>query len=149
MALFRQISSASTQRFMASSFVKQTLASLPNDESRKEEERAIPVRDGEVQVRIYRPRSSFSTGRPVMIMSHGGGWCLGGLDTETFLCRLFCSSLDLVVVDVEYRLCPEFRYPVPVLDVFDAAKWVGMTCLPSTVLTNERCQPMLMRSAVT
>ena len=134
MAFFRKLSSASTQRFMTSSFVKQTLAALPNDESREEEERRISVRDGEIQVRVYRPQSSYSKACPVMIMSHGGGWCLGGLDTEAFLCRLFCSSLDLVVVNVEYRLCPEFRYPVPVLDVFDATKWVGETrLLPNCV----------------
>lgn len=132
MALFRQLSSASTQRFMASSFVKKTLASLPNDAYRDEEDRTIPVRDGEIQVRVYRPRSSFSVSCPILIMAHGGGWCLGGLDTEAFQCRLFCSSLDLVVVNVEYRLCPEFQYPVPVLDVFDATKWVGGTCLPAT-----------------
>jgi len=101
------------------------MASLPNDESREEEDRTIPVRDGEIRMRIYRPRSSISRGCPVMIMSHGSGWCLCGLDTEAFLCALFCSSLDLVVVDVEYRLCPEFQYPVQVLDVFDATKWVG------------------------
>lgn len=125
MAHFLQVSAASTERFMASSFAKSALVSLPNDSSRKEEDRTIPVRDGEITVRIYRLRSSFSEGRPVLVMSHGGGWCLGGLDTETFLCRLFCSSLDLVVVSAEYRLCPEVGYPVPVLDVLDAMKWVG------------------------
>jgi acetyl esterase/lipase len=58
-----------------------------------------------------------------MNRSHGGGWCLNGLDTEAFLCGLFCSSLDLVVVDVEYPLCPEFQDLVQVLDEFDARKW--------------------------
>lgn len=125
MSHFRLLSSASTQRFMASPFAKQTLASLPHDSTRTETDLTIPVRDGSIKARIYQPRSSFSSPRPVLIMSHGGGWCLGGLDTERFLCRLFCSSLDAVIVDVDYRLCPEVRYPVPVLDLFDAVHWVG------------------------
>lgn len=125
MAYYRALSSASTQRFMASAFVKQTLAALPNQDIQQHDQ-IIPVRNGEVRVRIYRPQSSYSKGRPVTIMSHGGGWCLGGLDTEVFTCQLLCRSLDLIVVDVEYRLCPEFQYPSPVLDVYDAVKWVGL-----------------------
>lgn len=126
MAYFRTLSSASTQRFMTSPFVKQMLISLPNHDY-QEQDQMIPVRNGEVKIRVYRPRSSFSQGRPVMIMSHGGGWCLGGLDTEVLICQLYCRSLDLVVIDVDYRLCPEFQYPSPVLDVYDAVKWV---CCP-------------------
>ena len=148
MGYYRMLSAASTQRFMASPFVKYTLDRLPNGDF-QEEDRVIPVRNGQINIRIYRPQSTLSHGRPVMVMSHGGGWCLGGLDTEVFLCQLLCRSLDLIVVDVEYRLCPEFQYPSPVLDVFDAVKWVRCSCYSCISLTDRRLLPTQPASMAT
>ena len=110
---------------MKSPFVKETLASLPHPEIDIVDQQ-IPLRDGAtIPLRLYRTRSAPDGGRPVVVNAHGGGWCLGGLDTEGFLCQLLCRSLDIVVVDIGYRLAPEVNQKDCVLDVYDGVIWVS------------------------
>jgi hypothetical protein len=59
------------------------------------------------------------------VMLHGGGWCIGGLENEELQCRLLASKLGCVCVNVDYRLAPEHKFPVPVYDCIDATNWVG------------------------
>lgn len=50
---------------------------------------------------------------------------MGGLETEEFIARLLSRSHGLIVVDVDYRLAPEAKFPAPVFDVYDVVKWVA------------------------
>ena len=89
----------------------------------------MTLRDGSsITLRIYRP-TSITTDLPVMIYSHSGGWCMGGLNTEEFICRLLVIRLRIIIISVAYRLAPEFPYPTGVYDVYDAIKWVLTTSL--------------------
>lgn len=89
----------------------------------KEADCEIDTRDGsKIVVRVYQgPKSN---GGPALVMLHGGGFCLGGLDNEALLCRNFCNEFGGVSVNVDYRLSPEFKFPIPVFDCYDALKWV-------------------------
>jgi acetyl esterase/lipase len=60
-----------------------------------------------------------------MVMLHGGGWVLGGIDSEALLCRQWAEQLNGVAMNVDYRLAPEFKFPVPVYDCYDAVKWAA------------------------
>ena len=64
-----------------------------------------------------------------MVFLHGGGWCMGGLGTEAFICRLMCLRLGLVVFEVAYRLYPDVHFPTPILDSYDGVKWVNQRAL--------------------
>lgn len=48
---------------------------------------------------------------------------LGDLDSEAWLCRTF-TELGGIAVNVGYRLAPEYQFPVPCEDAYDALKWV-------------------------
>lgn len=89
-----------------------------------ETDHSIKTRDGaEIIVRVYRgPKGN---GGPVMVMLHGGGWVLGGLDNEALLCRKWCEEFGGVSINVDYRLAPEFKFPIPVYDSYDAVKWTA------------------------
>jgi len=52
------------------------------------------------------------------------GWGLGDLDTESHILRHICVSSSVVVVDVAYRLVPEFVYPTGIFDSFAALQYV-------------------------
>ena len=124
MASYRRIAAGSTVRFMKSPFVRETLWSLPN-RNFQTQDRQVETRDGaSITVRIYHPSPDRSQALPVVVMAHGGGWCLGGLDTEEFQCQLICRSVGIIVVDVDYRRSPEVKYETIVSDVYDAVKWV-------------------------
>ena len=56
---------------------------------------------------------------------HGGGWVLGGADSDDPFCRDLCLRSDAIVVSVGYRHAPEHRFPAPVLDGFAAVKWMA------------------------
>lgn len=89
-----------------------------------QEDISIPVRDNRsVGGRVYKPRDDSSEGRPGLVVFHGGGFTVGDLDTEAWLCALFVK-LGGVVVDVDYRLAPEHVFPAAIDDAFDALKWV-------------------------
>ena len=137
----RRLHAQGNVRFMKSSFVKETLG-----EQRlwAEEDRHIDVRDGHsVTIRIYRP-TTHPGERPVMLYAHSGGWCMGGLDTEEFICQLLCVRLGIIIVSVAYRLAPEWPYPTCVLDTYDALKWVRPKLFFGTDLLNpaglQQCQ---------
>lgn len=66
-----------------------------------------------------------SGGSPLAVIYHGGGWCIGGLENEELLCRLITSRLGFVSVNVDYRLAPEYQFPIPVEDCHDATKWAA------------------------
>ena len=94
---------------------------------------SIRARDGESRrVRIYTPKS-FGTDAtlPVIVWFHGGGFCLGDLDTSDAVCRRLSAELQSVVVNVDFRLAPENPFPTPVNDAWDVVKWA---CQNSSVL---------------
>ncbi|KAK5171505.1 uncharacterized protein LTR77_004650 [Saxophila tyrrhenica] len=98
-----------------------------------ETEHQVPVRDGStIRIRIYTPVTKPSSGSPLVVMFHEGGWCMGDLTDEDQNCRLFARDLRTVAVNVEYRLGPEHPFPTGVHDAFDVVKWCAATATPSS-----------------
>ena len=90
----------------------------------KVEDRLIPVSDGaEIKVRIYTPEGEGPF--PLFVYYHGGGWVIGDLETADASCRMIANRTERVVVSVDYRLAPEYKFPIPVQDSYDALKWVS------------------------
>ncbi|RFU24935.1 hypothetical protein B7463_g11397, partial [Scytalidium lignicola] len=99
------------------------LFAIPKDAAYVEEDRQIPVRDGEsINVRIHSPKKPPADGSPVFVVYHKGGFILGDLDDEAALCRSW-AELGGVAVNVEYHLAPNVVFPIPVWDAYDALKW--------------------------
>ncbi|SEQ61236.1 alpha/beta hydrolase [Piscibacillus halophilus] len=85
--------------------------------------RTIPSKDAyEIPIRIYKPEGQGPF--PVFIYYHGGGWVLGDLDLVDATCRILTNETKRIVVSVDYRLAPEFRYPTPLEDCYNALEWV-------------------------
>ena len=92
----------------------------------KVENRRIPVDRGQIDIRIYWPRAvSLGETLPALLFFHGGGFVIGDLDTHDSVCRLLSKQSDVIVVAVDYRMSPEFKFPVAVEDCFSALKWVA------------------------
>lgn len=119
-----------------------TASAATGESSVLEEDRHIPMRDGaSITVRIYSSNTAQKGGAPVFVMYHGGGFCLGGLDNETLLCRKWVEEFGGVTVNVDYRLAPEYAFPTAVHDSYDALKWV----LPSPLVQSSRLTSRLPR----
>lgn len=57
--------------------------------------------------------------------AHGGGLVMGDLDTHDLACRRLSALADALVVSVDYRRAPEYRFPAAHDDFSATARWVG------------------------
>ena len=93
---------------------------------------AIRTRDGaSINLKIYEPlHDSVDAKRnkrlPILFVTHGGGWTQGSAVTEEvfFLRELLTQLPRFIVASVEYRLAPEYPFPIPFNDCWDALRWV-------------------------
>lgn len=76
----------------------------------------------EVSVRVFRPEGG--RGVPALLYIHGGGFVVGGVETEAAGSALLARTLGIVVVSVEYRLAPEHPYPAGLDDCMTALGWM-------------------------
>lgn len=83
----------------------------------------VPVEGGEITVRLYAPAGIGP--HPTLVFYHGGGWVIGDLYTHDGLCRSIVNAAGCAVASVDYRLAPEFKFPVAVEDSYAALKWVA------------------------
>lgn len=77
-----------------------------------------------VPVRIYTPPNSSGKPLPLGVYYHGGGYCVGNLDSEDFWCRYIAKSVPCVIVSVDYRLGPKHKMPAIFDDSVKAFEWV-------------------------
>src|SRR5262245_20946306 len=82
----------------------------------------VPVEGGEITVRVYSPAGKGP--HPILVFYHGGGWVIGDLYTHDGICRSLVNAANCAVASVDYRLAPEWKYPVAAEDSFAALCWV-------------------------
>ena len=81
--------------------------------------------DGSVLLgRLYRPREAGpAEALPLLIYFHGGGWCVGSVQSHDTLCRQLANRAGCAVLSVDYRLAPEHPFPAAVDDALFAVEW--------------------------
>lgn len=94
----------------------------------------------EVPIRLYFPSEEAMSGEPVegekypvLLFFHGGGWVTESVENYDRVCSRMAQSTGHIVMSVEYRLAPEYRFPVPLEDFYAAAKalYTGHLVLPA------------------
>ncbi len=94
----------------------------------------------EVPVRLYFPNEEAMSGDisekgkyPVLLFFHGGGWVTESIENYDRVCSRMAQSTEHIVMSVEYRLAPEYRFPIPLEDCYAAAKalYTGRLILPA------------------
>jgi acetyl esterase/lipase len=95
----------------------------------QEGEVLIKADDGfDIPVTVYNPNSMESTpshGLPIVILFHEGGWHVGDRKDEEMNARMFVRDLHCIVINVEYRLAPEFKFPIGINDCYSVLKTVA------------------------
>jgi acetyl esterase len=76
---------------------------------------------GPLRLRTFRPDG---TARATMLHIHGGGWFFGKPEMTDMINEIICTSLDVAVVSVDYRLAPEHPFPAAPDDCEAVAKWL-------------------------
>ena len=100
-----------------------TVDELHSDVLKSIVDQQIVMRDGvSITVRIYTPKQDQPL--PVIMYYHGGGWVINDINTSHESCIELAHVTNRIVVSVNYRLAPEYKFPIPVYDAFDSLQWV-------------------------
>ncbi|MBH2843589.1 alpha/beta hydrolase [Serratia marcescens] len=79
-----------------------------------------------IALRTYLPAGENRANvQPAMLFAHGGGWCLGSLALYDRPCLALANATGRVILSVDYRLAPEYPFPQPLEDVYQALCWVA------------------------
>ena len=75
--------------------------------------------------RVYKPAAAAGGApMPVVVYYHGGGWVIADVNAYDATPRLLAKQLNAIVVSVEYREAPEFKFPAQHEDAAAAYRWV-------------------------
>ncbi len=72
---------------------------------------------------------------PVIIYLHGGGWVLGNVDGYERICDKLARYTNSMVISVEYRLAPEYKFPVGLMDCYAVVSAVANETFPHGIFT--------------
>ncbi|MCF1612024.1 alpha/beta hydrolase [Serratia marcescens] len=79
-----------------------------------------------IALRAYLPAGERrAAAQPAMLFAHGGGWCLGSLSLYDQPCQALANATGRVILSVDYRLAPEYPFPQPLEDVYQALCWAA------------------------
>jgi acetyl esterase len=94
----------------------------PGPDMAEVREQRVKASGGFVPVRVFVPDGQ---PRAVIVYYHGGGWVIGSVEDYDATTRLLAQRTGSVVVSVDYRLAPEYRFPVAVDDSWAALLWAN------------------------
>ncbi|EMD36096.1 hypothetical protein CERSUDRAFT_52683 [Gelatoporia subvermispora B] len=103
---------------------------LPPENAYRARDYRAAVQGGEIAVRSYTPvvegdEATF----PLFYWIHGGGkqrnvgWQIGNLETDDDFLRILCAQFRIVIVNVNYRLVPEHKWPTNLNDAYAGLLW--------------------------
>ena len=82
----------------------------------------VPTRHGDVKARAF--ISNGSEEKPLIVFFHGGGFCIGDIDTHTEQCTRIALESGMSVISIDYSLSPEYAYPRALEECSDCALWI-------------------------
>jgi len=77
--------------------------------------------DNGTTLRHYKPNQPSDK---ALLFIHGGGWCVGSIDTYDHVCRYLCDNGKFNIFSLEYGLAPEYPFPTAVNQSLDAYDWL-------------------------
>lgn len=94
---------------------------------KEQRELEIPTRHGFVKAYLYRPYSEKEK-LPLMINFHGGGFVKGYRGRDFAFSRILATGCGAMVLDVDYKTAPEYRYPYAIEEGYDLVCYVYEHC---------------------
>jgi acetyl esterase len=86
-------------------------------------DRTIEGKGGKIRLRVVWP-SQAEGALPALLYFHGGGFVVGGIETDDAFCRRLAKLAGCAVVSVGYRLAPEHPFPAAVEDAETAYRFL-------------------------
>jgi acetyl esterase/lipase/predicted acetyltransferase len=77
---------------------------------------------------VYRPVFRDEKKLPVIVNIHGGGYFYGDKELYRFYC-MHLAEFGFNVVNLNYRLAPENKFPAPLEDILAVFKWISQNAV--------------------
>lgn len=107
------------RKMVQASFLKPNIT--PNVER---EERLIETSLGNTRVITYRPKRNTEGPLPVFVNMHGGGFVMGSAELDDAWCPVIADRASCLVVNIDYHLAPEYKFPAALYECYDILKWL-------------------------
>ena len=87
----------------------------------------IPVTDGAVTGYLFEKvkDKAISGQNSLIIFFHDGGWMLGNMRKCNAVCSNICYATGASVLAIDFRLAPQFKFPIPLEDCYEAFIWAA------------------------
>ena len=73
---------------------------------------------------IFKFSPTILSHRNAILYLHGGGYCIGSTSSHRPIIERLCADFGGVVYSLDYRLAPEYNFPVPLIDSTAAYQWL-------------------------
>ncbi|MCX6395147.1 MAG: alpha/beta hydrolase [Propionibacteriales bacterium] len=84
----------------------------------------VPTRHGRVRCDVYQPADR-GTSLPAYVHFHGGAFVMRYPAMDDFFARIVAAELGAVVINVDYDVAPQKRFPVAQEQCHDVSAWVA------------------------
>lgn len=88
------------------------------------ETRIIPTREGDCTVYVFKAKE-ISEPAPVHVYVHGGGFVKEHGERDELCSAKYAAMIHGIVVDIDYKLAPENKFPSAFNEVYDITKWIN------------------------
>lgn len=95
------------------------MAKYPIEETK---EMFIKTRKEDAHIYIYYPIETKEI-YPLYINIHGGGFIKGHFELDELFCRKIVNKVGCIVIDIDYKVAPEFMFPYALNECYDVVKW--------------------------
>lgn len=79
---------------------------------------------GTIPIRVYHPSKPGASPAAALIYLHGGGFIVGSLDQFETAMRRLCEGSGAQVYAVDYKLAPEYQWPVQIEEGEFVVRWL-------------------------
>jgi len=85
---------------------------------------SVHTKDG-IPITVYIP-TKLPVNPPILVYFHGGGFVMGSCAHVEDTCKILSTGAECCVVNVDYRLAPEHKFPACYNDAKAVMRWVMM-----------------------
>jgi len=87
-------------------------------------ELTIPAAVAPARATVYTPATEGPL-PPVHVNFHGGGYVMPLTEIDDPFCRFLAAEAGVVVINVDYVVAPQYRFPAPPRQAYEVVQWVA------------------------
>ena len=85
----------------------------------------VNLNNAKINIRVFSHKNRAPNKNPrILLHFHGGGWVYGDLEFYGPTCYKYAHYFNAIVVSVDYRKAPEYKFPIPFGDCLKFTEWI-------------------------